>query len=56
MAITLIKKRGGSIADFDRSRIETAITKAYSAAGVVIDELSLGTLVDAVVQQLGRYL
>jgi ribonucleoside-diphosphate reductase alpha chain len=53
MAITLIRKRGGSITDFDRSRIESAINKAYKASNTEIDELALGTLVDAVLIELG---
>jgi ribonucleoside-diphosphate reductase beta chain len=48
MAITRITKRGGSIAEFDRSRIESAIAKAYAAIGTPTDELSLSILVDRV--------
>jgi ribonucleoside-diphosphate reductase beta chain len=48
MAITLIRKRGGSIVDFDRSRIENAIAKAYEAEGSPIDEISLSILGDRI--------
>jgi len=48
MAITLIKKRGGSVTDFDRSRIESAVAKAYEAHGTPIDEISLSILGDRV--------
>jgi ribonucleoside-diphosphate reductase alpha chain len=52
MAITLVRKRSGSIADFDRARIETAITKAYQASEVPIDDLSLSQLVERVIVNL----
>ncbi|HTH93218.1 MAG TPA: ribonucleotide-diphosphate reductase subunit beta [Candidatus Paceibacterota bacterium] len=48
MALTLIKKRSGSLADFDRARIESAISKAYEAAGTPIDEITLSILVDRI--------
>lgn len=48
MAITLITKRSGSVADFDRLLIENAVAKAYAAQGTPIDELSLSILVDRV--------
>jgi ribonucleoside-diphosphate reductase beta chain len=48
MAITLIKKRGGSTVVFDRVRIENAVAKAYEAQGTPIDEISLSILVDRV--------
>ncbi len=48
MAITLIKKRGGSTTEFDRVRIESAVAKAYEAQGTPIDEISLSILVDRV--------
>jgi ribonucleoside-diphosphate reductase beta chain len=48
MAITLLKKRDGSIENFDRSRIENAIAKAYAAEGRPMDELSLSILGDRV--------
>ncbi|HEY0979872.1 MAG TPA: ribonucleotide-diphosphate reductase subunit beta [Candidatus Paceibacterota bacterium] len=52
MAITLIKKRSGSITDFDRSRIEVAITRAYEASKMFIDIVSLSELVDKIVAVL----
>jgi ribonucleoside-diphosphate reductase beta chain len=48
MAITLITKRDGSTATFDRLHIENAIAKAYTAEGTPIDELSLSILVDRI--------
>lgn len=48
MAITLTKKRDGSVAKFDRSRIENAVAKAYEAQGTPIDEISLSILGDRV--------
>lgn len=48
MSFTLIRKRSGLIVDFDRSRIETAISKAYQASKVLIDMVSLSELVDQV--------
>jgi ribonucleoside-diphosphate reductase alpha chain len=49
MPITLVRKRSGSIVDFGRSRIESAISRAYQANNVPLDELSLSQLVDRVV-------
>jgi ribonucleoside-diphosphate reductase beta chain len=37
MTITQIKKRSGSVVDFDQSRIAAAVSKAYSANGVSLD-------------------
>jgi ribonucleoside-diphosphate reductase alpha chain len=54
MAITLIRKRGGSITDFDRSRIETAIKKAYIGANAVIEDIALSDIVDDVLISLGN--
>ncbi len=48
MAVTLIRKRDESVADFDRSRIENAVAKAYAAEGTPIDEISLSILGDRV--------
>jgi hypothetical protein len=56
MAITRITKRGGSIAEFDRSRIESAIAKAYAAIGTPTDELSLSILVDRVMLKIFKTL
>ncbi len=52
MAITLVKKRSGSIVDFDRSRIESAILRAYEASKVFIDIVSLSELVDRILLSL----
>ncbi len=49
MGILLIRKRSGSVADFDRARIESAVSRAYKANNVPIDELSLHQLVDRVI-------
>lgn len=52
MSLTLIRKRSGLVVDFDRSRIETAISKAYQASRVLIDMVSLSELVDRVEEML----
>lgn len=52
MAITLVKKRSGSVVEFDRSRIESAISRAYQASKVLIDIVTLSELVDRVIQTL----
>jgi len=52
MVITLIRKRSGSVADYDRARIETAITRAYEASKVFIDIVSLSELVDQIEQTI----
>lgn len=48
MTITLVRKRSGLVVDFDRSRIESAISRAYRASKVLIDIVSLSELVDRV--------
>lgn len=52
MTIELVKKRSGSIVDFDRTRIEFAIARAYEASKVFIDIVSLSELVDRVIVSL----
>ncbi len=52
MAILLARKRSGAVVDFDRSRIESAISRAYQASKVLIDIVSLSELVDKVVADL----
>jgi ribonucleoside-diphosphate reductase beta chain len=49
MVILLTRKRSGSVVDFDRTRIEHAIQKAYTATGVAVDSTSLSELVDTVI-------
>ncbi len=49
MAITLVKKRSGALVDFDRTRIERAISKAYKATNTPIEQINLVYLVDNVV-------
>lgn len=49
MPIRSIRKRSGLVVDFDRSRIESAISKAYQASKVLIDIVSLSELVDQIV-------
>ncbi len=44
MTITQIKKRSGSVVDFDQSRIASAISRAYSANGAPLDETELAKL------------
>ncbi len=52
MVIKLVKKRSGSVAAFDPARIETAITKAYSATTTPIDEASLSELIGRIMASL----
>ncbi|MCC7436495.1 ribonucleotide-diphosphate reductase subunit beta [Candidatus Nomurabacteria bacterium] len=49
MTVLLVKKRNGTVVDFDRSRIESAISRAYQASKVLIDLVSLSDLVDSVI-------
>lgn len=49
MVTRLVRKRSGVVVDFDRSRIESAIAKAYQASKVLIDIVSLSDLVDRIV-------
>lgn len=49
MVILLARKRSGSVAEFDRSRIESAISRAYEATSVAIDATALQNLVDRVI-------
>ncbi len=52
MTISVVQKRSGLIVDFDRSRIESAIGRAYEASKVFIDIVSLSDLVDGVILSL----
>jgi ribonucleoside-diphosphate reductase alpha chain len=52
MAITLVKKRSGSIVEFDPKRIERAITKAYTAMKTPLSPEKATEIVDGVVRQL----
>ena len=52
MVIIQVRKRSGSVVGFDRSRIESAIGRAYEASKVFIDIVSLAELVDRVIQAL----
>ena len=54
MTIRLVEKRNGTVVDFDRSRIESAISRAYQASKVFIDIVSLSELVDGVILGLER--
>lgn len=50
MRVTKIKKRNGSIVDFDRGRIETAMYKAFGAAGINTGENFFPILTDDIVE------
>ncbi len=50
--LTLVKKRGGSIVPFDRTRIETALEKAYSATGIPIERSDLVDITDRVLNAI----
>ena len=52
MAITLIRKRSGSVVEFDRTRIESAVAKAYEASHVSITSESTVELADRVIRMI----
>ncbi|MBI4250110.1 ribonucleoside-diphosphate reductase subunit alpha [Candidatus Uhrbacteria bacterium] len=52
MALTKIKKRNGSIVEFDRIRIESAVQKAFNACGIIVDSSFFPSLTDEVVSLL----
>jgi ribonucleoside-diphosphate reductase beta chain len=52
MALTLIKKRSGSVVPFTAERITNAIRKAYQAEGRSVSEAELDTLTKQVVFEL----
>ncbi len=52
--ITLIRKRSGSIVDFDKERILNAIHNAYNACSVPISDEVLSDLVDAVIVSIDK--
>jgi len=52
MALTKIKKRNGSIVEFDRDRIESAVQKAFNACGIIVDSGFFPSLTDEVVSLL----
>ncbi|MCC7436583.1 ribonucleotide-diphosphate reductase subunit beta [Candidatus Nomurabacteria bacterium] len=54
MVISLVQKRNGTVVDFDRSRIENAISLAYQASKVLIDIVSLSELVDNIILELEK--
>lgn len=54
MGIMQVEKRSGMIVDFDRSRIESAISRAYAATKVLIDIVSLSDLVDSIVATIEK--
>ncbi len=47
-----VQKRDGSLVDFDRKRIETAIQKACIATGKDVDELFLSAITDRIIADL----
>ncbi len=52
MAITLVKKRSGSIVEFDSERIAKAIAKAYAAMQTPLPSEKLSHIVEGVAQKL----
>jgi ribonucleoside-diphosphate reductase alpha chain len=54
MAIDRIKKRNGTIVDFDRSRIERAMEKAFKATQVEIAREAVEAMTDTVIAELER--
>jgi ribonucleoside-diphosphate reductase beta chain len=55
MAIVLVKKRSGAIVDFDVSRIEKAIEKAYLATNIAIHKEEVAGLAKRVCEQLESF-
>lgn len=54
MPITLIKKRSGEVVEFDKTRIERAIAKAYSATNVGLPDSELKTLTELIVTEIQK--
>jgi ribonucleoside-diphosphate reductase beta chain len=54
MVIKVIKKRSGEVVDFDRSRIEKAISKAYEATSVGLPASELKELVDRILVEMNK--
>ncbi len=54
MTAVLVRKRSGSMVDFDRSRIEQAIAKAYAATAVGLPQAELTELVDRVLEEIHK--
>ena len=54
MEITKVKKRDGSIVDYDRSRIEKAIENACVATGAAVEPNVFSAITDDVDQVLDR--
>ena len=52
MTITLIKKRSGTLAPFDRSRIELALEKAFCAVHDCHDPIKISKITDDVLRKL----
>ena len=52
MALTLVKKRSGSVVPFASDRIQNAISKAYEANRVAVSDLELDLLVSQVAKEL----
>ena len=52
MPITLVKKRSGSIAEFDAARITNAIRSAYAEEQKPITDIELETMTNQVVFEL----
>lgn len=52
MLITRVKKRNGSVVEFDRYRIERAVQQAFTALGIILDSHFFSTLSDEVVALL----
>ncbi len=54
MTAMLVRKRSGSMVDFDRARIASAISKAYAATQVGLPEEELTQLVDRVLEEINK--
>ncbi len=54
MAITMVRKRSGSVVEFNKSRIENAISRAYTATSTGLPESELVGLVDRILIELNK--
>ena len=54
MSLTVVKKRSGDIVLIDSKRIETAISKAYSATGLDLSADKLNKIIDKTVSELDK--
>ncbi|HWC57913.1 MAG TPA: ribonucleotide-diphosphate reductase subunit beta [Candidatus Paceibacterota bacterium] len=54
MVALLVQKRNGALVDFDQTRIENAIAKAYTATNVGLPQSELAELVDRILREIDK--